>query len=81
MHINKVYLKKENLWVSYDLETVNEKIRLNATFIKDGIQIHKVRNLGSFKMLCKLKDRESAIAEAKKIIESANRSKDSPFLK
>lgn len=79
MHINKVYLKKENLWVSYDLETVNEKIRLNATFIKDGIQIHKVRNLGSFKMLCKLKDRESAIAEAKKIIESANRSKHSPF--
>ena len=81
MHINNVYLKEENLWVSYDLETVNEKIRLNATFIKDGIQIHKVRNLGSFKMLCKLKDRESAIAEAKKIIESANRSKHSPFLK
>lgn len=81
MHVNTIYLKDNNLWVSYDLEIVNENICLNATFVRDGEQIHKIHKLGTFDMLCELKDKDFAIAKAKELIESANRSAHSPFLK
>ena len=73
MQINKIYLKEENLCVSYNLEIVNENFRLTATFFKDGKQIYKARLLRSFEMLAKLKDRDFAVARASKIFSKAKK--------
>lgn len=81
MHINKIYLSENNLWVSYDLETVDYRIYLVAIFTQDGKRIHKIYNLGNSDMIAKLLDNNFATLTAKELIESANRSKHSPFLK
>lgn len=86
MHINKIYLSEHNLWVSYDLEIVNKEIMLNATFTRNGEKVHKIHKLrdlmnSQVDMIVKLRNYNFAIFKAKELIESANRSKHSPFLK
>ena len=86
MHINRV--KIEEIWVSFDIKNVvstnkngnkENEVQAVATFTKNGDEIHKIYNLGNFDYCAKLLDNEFAKAEAKAMIDSANRSAHSPF--
>lgn len=86
MHINGVTVN--GIWVSFDIENVksisekgvkSEEVQAVATFVKAGEQIHKIYNVGSFDFCAKLLDDEFAKMDAKRMIESANRSAHSPF--
>lgn len=85
MHINLV--KVDDFFVSYDIENVRttkngkreERILAVAKFVKDGVEIHKIYNLGDFGYCAKLLDNSFAISEAKRMIERANVGKHSPF--
>lgn len=89
MQINMVTLD-DNLSVSYELINVkktdgkgqkSESIQAVARIVRDGEEIHKIYNIGNFDYCAKLLDRDFAIAEGKRMIENANRSAHSPFLR
>lgn len=85
MHINKININ--GIWVSYDIENVKsiqngikkEDVQAVASFIKDGEVIHKIYKIGNFDYCAKLLDMEFGKSEAIRMIESANKSKHSPF--
>lgn len=84
MHITLVKVK--DIYVSFNIESVQEKIQITATFTKDGEVVHKIYNVST--MLCtgtalvaKLLDKEFACFVAKDMIERANASVHSPFRK
>lgn len=83
MHINRV--KINEFYVSYDLETISNKIQIVATFTKNGEIIHKIYNVRTMShsgadMIAKLLNNDFAIQKANQIISDANQSTHSPFI-
>lgn len=77
LHINSV--KVHNIWVSYDIQNVNDELQIVATFTKEGNRIHSIYNI-SFSECRDLFDRDYAIKHAETMINDSNKSKHSPFL-
>lgn len=85
MNINKI--KVGNFWISFDIENVKakrngknfEEVQAIATYTKDGEEIAKIYKLGNFEYCAKLLDNDFAISEARRIINSHDTSKFSPF--
>lgn len=88
MNINAVRVGE--FLISYDIQNVksidrngqkSEKVQIVAQFTKNGEVIHTVYNLGNAEMVAKLLDRDFAIKKAGEMIEEANKSAHSMFLK
>ena len=79
MHINAV--KVEEMWVSFDIKSINDEIQIVATFTKDEEIIHRIYKIGNVNMIAKLLNREYAIETAQNLIKITNTSKHSPFKK
>lgn len=82
MHINTVEVN--GIWVSYDLEGVDEEIQIVANFTKNGERIYKIYNISELsahgpKMVVELLNSEFAKRKAQRMIDDLNKSKHSPF--
>lgn len=84
MHIITVKIK--DIWVSFDIENMQGKIQITATFTQGGKRIYKVCNVSTMlrqgaELVARLLDREFACFVANDMIERANKSEHSPFRK
>ena len=78
LHI--ITVRAKNFHVSYDIKNVNSKLQIVATFTKEGKHIHSIYNIywGECQNLF---NKDYATRKAQEMIEDANKSKHSPFLR
>lgn len=79
IHVNSVNV--DGFWCHIEIVKNINRLELQARFMKDGKEIHKVNMGQSLKKIIEMSDRENAVTAIRKIIENANKSAHSPFVK